>query len=465
MEKISVPRLIISGLTPQVGKSLITTGLLGELRQRGLSVACCVVGSNFKQAAQLRGLSERFVHTFDPKIQSAGQILESLYLASLGADIVLIEGEETLLHLISEEEGFIEGADTYISRITHTPILPILDGRNSADMNSRAMVELKKLVLDANLLPPIANQVGLEQSELLEAIKKINQSLLSHGQQPLLGTIPKIAKAEELPHFGPSQKRSSSPISRQYLLDLQHVLGRCLDIEELINMARRAPAILLEDYDLASLPRRCRIGVAMDAAFGLLYQDNLTFLKNFGAEIVPFSPLADTTLPRDIGGVYFPGGFVDEYGEDLVRNDSMIKSIRKFQDDGGCIYSEGSGTAFLSTYFYSKGKRIPGVGLIKTTVRPGDGRTMRFLGSFMEDNILGIQDMKVYGLITGDWQLDNPEPMLRCLRVATGDGKTILDGYSPSGQVFGTFSLLHWGTNSQIARNFADSSSVIKFQP
>lgn len=465
MEKISVPRLVISGLTPHVGKSLITIGLIGELRQRGLSVACCVVGSNFKQAILLRGLTDRNVHTLDPKIQSSGQILESLYLASVGADILLIEGEETLLHLVSDLEGYIEGADTYISRITHSPILPILDGRCAPDSNSSAMIELKKLVPDINLLPPIGNQMGLEQTELLESIKRLNDSLIAHGLQPLLGAIPKLEKAEELPEYGASQKRSSAPLSRQYLLDLRHVLGKCFDIDELISMASKSPSILLEDYTFASLPRRCRIGVAMDAAFGLLYQDNLTFLKNYGAEIVPFSPLADTHLPRDIGGVYFPGGFVDEYGEDLVRNDSMMKSLRKFHDDGGSIYSEGGGTAFLSLYFYSKGKRIPGVGIIKTTVKPGDGHNLRFLGSFLEDSIIGLRDMKVYGLMSGDWQLNNPEPMLRCLRIATGDGKTILDGYSPTGQVFGTFSFLHWGTNSELARNFADSCSVVKFQP
>ena len=465
MERIAVPRIVISGITPQAGKSLVTIGLLAELRQRGISVSCCVIGSNFKQALLLKGLSERNVHTLDPRIQTAGQMLESLYLASLGAEVVLIEGEDTLIQSDGTGFGFSGGPDTYVSRVIHAPILPIIDGSMQSETSAAALREVQHLIPDIDLLPPIANRMPSSQAGVLERVKVINESLMKFGLPAILGAVPEVVNPEDLPSHGASQKRRALPLSRQYLMDLSSILGKCIDIEEIVRLAKRSPTILLEDYLFKPDNRRCRIAFSLDNAFGLCYQDNLTHLKNAGADIVKFSPLADTHLPRDIGGLYLSGGFLEEYGQDLVRNEPMIRSIQKFHDEGGCIYSEGAGTAYLSREFFVNGSRCHGVGIFRTTVKPGDGKYWHFTSSFLEDNVLGNRETAVSGLANGDWMLSNPEGMLRCLRVKTPDGTTILDGYSPTGQVFGTFSFLHWGTNTDIPRFFVESSSVLKFQP
>ena len=124
MERLAVPRLILSGLTPRVGKSLIMLGLATELKQKGISASYCVVGPNFQQASLIRGISDRSVHVLDPTIQTQSQILESLYMASLGADIILIEGAGTLLEEIEDSE-FAGGPDSFIAKLTYSPICPI----------------------------------------------------------------------------------------------------------------------------------------------------------------------------------------------------------------------------------------------------------------------------------------------------------------------------------------------------
>jgi hypothetical protein len=64
-----------------------------------------------------------------------------------------------------------------------------------------------------------------------------------------------------------------------------------------------------------------KVGVAMDEAFCFYYPENLEVLREFGAEIVPFSPLRDS-LP-DADAYYLGGGYPELYSEQLAENASL----------------------------------------------------------------------------------------------------------------------------------------------
>ena len=61
-----------------------------------------------------------------------------------------------------------------------------------------------------------------------------------------------------------------------------------------------------------------RVGVARDAAFCHYYRENLALLREYGADLVPFSPIAGDSLPQGCKGILFGGGYPEMYAQELT---------------------------------------------------------------------------------------------------------------------------------------------------
>lgn len=127
-----------------------------------------------------------------------------------------------------------------------------------------------------------------------------------------------------------------------------------------------------------AVPPRVRLAVARDAAFCFTYAETLETLQENGAELCFFSPLQDTSLPPDIGGLYLPGGYPELYAAELAANAPMRAALKAAVENGLPTAAECGGFLYLGqTLEDADGTPHPMAGVL-----PGQGvktgRLVRF---------------------------------------------------------------------------------------
>jgi cobyrinic acid a,c-diamide synthase len=457
VEIFSVPRLLISSLTRGSGKSLLMLGLTHELRRRGISVSCAVVGPSLVQAVLLRRLSGRYVRSLDERILTSGQALSAVYQLGVGSDFLLIEGAAGLFE--GSSAGSLRGSDGEIAALTHTPVALVVDVRGFEAGVAALVRGAAALAHGYEVVGSILNRVGV-QTRLDAGF--YSQAFRSLGVAAPFGILPETPACAEVPAGMIRDTPYLPGLSRQFFVACGDLVKEHVNIDELVACAQNVVGIRMPDFDSQPSARRCRIAVSDDAIFNVCYQDNLDLLRFYGAEIVPFSPLADIGLPRRIGAVYMTGANLAYYAAELSANDSMRDSLREFALRGGVIYSEGSGTAYLSAQFgfAEDGPVHQGAGVIPGVCRMTGTEFSYCEANSLEDSVIGRSGLIVKGIQHERWEYADRAQALRLLRVERPGGGFALEGYSPSAQTLCSFCFLHFGSNVEIARNLVEAAEV-----
>jgi cobyrinic acid a,c-diamide synthase len=119
-------------------------------------------------------------------------------------------------------------------------------------------------------------------------------------------------------------------------------IAAAIDLDALAALAR--PARLPSAQDMPPLPPLGqRIAVARDDAFSFAYPAMLDGWHRAGAEIAPFSPLADETPDADADAVFLPGGYPELQAGRLAANRMFLDGLRAASARGAAIYGECGG--------------------------------------------------------------------------------------------------------------------------
>ena len=336
MEK-QLPRVLIAGTNSGCGKTTVVCGILQALKNRGEAIASFKCGPDY----------------IDPMFHSA-----VLGIRCRNLDLQFFE-ENTLRFLLSQADGtaILEGVMGYydgvgvssvassyaVAKAAGAPAILVVNARGACHSILATLSGFLGLYPDSGIRGVILNNCSPMLYPKLEALIL---SRFSHSIQPL-GFLPPLPDCSlESRHLGLVTAAEISDLQKKLQI-LGENAEKYIHLDVLLELGRSAPTLSWEHVPLPEPGSPVRIAVARDKAFCFYYEDNFRLLQQLGAELVPFSPLADVSLPEDIQGLYLGGGYPELHAAALAKNKTMRASIRRALEQGLPCIAECGGFLYL----------------------------------------------------------------------------------------------------------------------
>ncbi len=335
--------IVIAAPASGSGKTTVTLGIMACLIKRGLTVAPFKAGPDFIDPGWHRLVTGRPSVNLDGWICPEGFIRQTFALHAHGADIAVIEGVMGLFDGIGGESE--SGSTAQIARIVDAPVILVVDAKSQARSAAALVQGFARFDRQVRVAGVIFNNVGSDNHAriLREAVES------AVPEVPVLGCIPRDEQLQ-IPsrHLG-LVTAGEDPLQEAFLENLAEIIEKHVDFDKLLSTGGQASTLHEPDIKWATPTLdRVRIAVARDRAFCFVYDDNLRLLREAGADTVGFSPLSDSSLPGDIGGIYLPGGYPELFADALSGNGTMKKEIREAVEAGMPVYAECGGFIYLT---------------------------------------------------------------------------------------------------------------------
>lgn len=353
-------RIMIAAPQSGSGKTLITCALLQALKEKNYHLESFKCGPDYIDPMfhkTVLGISSRNLDPFFTEDSITRMLLAK---GQDSRDLAVIEG---VMGLYDGLGGIREEASSYaLAKATNTPILLTVNARGMG----RSLLALLSGFLQydtAHLIKGvILNQTPSSFASVLS--KEIEETF----HIPVVASFPVRDDVRiESRHLGLVMPYELEDIQSRLKIASQ-VLCENANIEQILEIAKSAPKLeydVKRDIKQKLTEKTIRIGVARDEAFCFYYEDNLDLLKSLGAKLIFFSPLHDDTLPKDLDGILFGGGYPELYLKELEENESMRNSVKSAIENKMPSLAECGGFMYLhDTIFDSEKKPYKMAGVI-----------------------------------------------------------------------------------------------------
>ncbi|ACA16908.1 cobyrinic acid a,c-diamide synthase [Methylobacterium sp. 4-46] len=313
--------LLIAAPRSGSGKTTVTLAILRALARRGLAVAGAKCGPDYIDPAFHAAATGRPSYNLDSFAMDDDLLDAVAARAAAGADLLVAEGSMGLFDGVVAETGR-SGANADVAARYGWPVVLVLDVSGAAQ--SAAAVALGCRLYDPRLAfaGVILNKVASPRH------RRLVEAGLARAGLPVLGAIGRDA-ALVLPerHLGLVQAEETGDLAAR--LDRLAALAEAsLDLDALLRAAGgRVPAS--GRHRLPDPPGQ-RIALARDAAFSFVYPHMTAGWRAAGAELVPFSPLADEPPPPDCDACWLPGGYPELHAGRLAAAGRFLAGLRAF---------------------------------------------------------------------------------------------------------------------------------------
>ncbi|MFT7189757.1 MAG: cobyrinic acid a,c-diamide synthase, partial [Dinoroseobacter sp.] len=292
------PGLMISAPSSGTGKTTVMLGLLRALREDGHVVQPFKSGPDYIDPAFHLAAAGRASFNFDSWAMDEG-LLGAVAAQAQGADIVVAEGSMGLYDGVATrgQAGFGTSAET--AQRMGWPVVLVVDVSGQAQSAAATALGFAKYAPDLPFAGVILNRVASPRHERLTRVGMDRAGITVLGSLPRRGDL-------KLPerHLGLIQA-VEHPDLEAAINGYANFLRENVDLDAIKAAARSGKAPAKGTF---MRPPAQRIALARDAAFSFTYPHVLSGWREAGAEILPFSPLANEAPDPSADLIWLPGG-------------------------------------------------------------------------------------------------------------------------------------------------------------
>ena len=348
--------LVVAGLGSGSGKTTVTLGLLRAMTRGGTAVGAAKSGPDYIDTAFLSAACGAPAVNLDSHAMAPVQIRQ---LASAQPhDLLLVEG---VMGLFDGTDGG-SGSTASVAEALGAPVMLVIDCRKQAQTAAALAAGIAtQLPTTSRLAGVVLNRVASARHEALITAALAERGIACFGSLPVDDgiAVPSrhlgLVQAADLAASGTLEPRIEAAAD---------LVARHLDLAAITaafgNLSPAAgPAIALP-------PPGQSIALARDAAFGFAYEHMIAGWRSAGADILPFSPLADETPDANADFIFIPGGYPELHLPTLAAATRTMDGLRQAATGGTRIYGECGGYMFLGERIIDKdGTPVRMTGLLR----------------------------------------------------------------------------------------------------
>lgn len=311
------PGLLVAAPRSGAGKTLVTIGLQRAFLSAGLRVAAAKCGPDYIDPGFHAAATRR------PSINLDGFAMAPDILRGLAAE----QAEGADLLIAETAMGLYDGAGSHssgaaVAALTGWPVLLVVDAEGAGQSIGAVAHGLARFPGAPPIAGVIVNRVASDRHAAMIAEGFAELDL------PLLGMIRREATlAVASRHLGLVQAREDGALDDR-IDAIAAIVARDCDLTAIRAAAR--PTIPAPAVPPRLRPPGQRIALAADDAFAFFYPHLAAWWRAAGAEIIPFSPLADEAPPSDCDACWLPGGYPELHAGRLAGNARLMAGLRAF---------------------------------------------------------------------------------------------------------------------------------------
>ncbi len=431
------PGVIIAAPRSGSGKTTVTLGLLRALARRGVAVQPFKCGPDYIDPAFHEAACRRQSFNLDSWAMRQETVLEVLTAAE-GADLAVAEASMGLFDGAARSGAWGTGAGADIALLTGWPVVLVLDVSGQSQSAAAVAQGFVRFREGVRIAGAILNRVASPRHE------RLTRAACESAGIAVFGAIPRQAVNLPERHLGLVQAVETGDLAAR-LDALADLAETSLDIDALIAAASASTRLTVErsakpNSVMAGFAPGRRIALARDAAFSFVYPHMLKAWRAGGAEIVPFSPLADEAPDANADVLWLPGGYPELHLPRLSLNRTFLEGVRAFAA-AKPVHGECGGYMVLGQAMIGPdGVRYPLLGLLSLETSFAERRL--HLGyrraELLADSVLGASGRVLaghefhYATVTAA----PDEPLFRVWDAEAAD---LAEGGSRRGRVTGSF--------------------------